>query len=83
MENSENSVIYRDIFTNVDLEYKQLADGIKEDIILKTPDASNFYSFIIKTGGLTPQLHDDNSVGFYSDPRGEEPGEMTLYQSRK
>ena len=76
MENNENSVIYRDIFPGVDIEYKQLADGIKEDIILNTPDTSNHFTFNIKTGGLTPLLHEDNSIGFYTDPKGEEPGEM-------
>lgn len=31
----ENTVIYRDIFQNVDIAYTALANGIKENIILK------------------------------------------------
>ncbi|MCG1024920.1 DNRLRE domain-containing protein, partial [Dehalobacter sp.] len=72
----ENTVTYPEVYSGVDLEYTQLPDGVKEDIILKAPGTSNYFTFNLKTGGLTPKLQDDGSIGLFTASNGKTPGEI-------
>ena len=47
------SVIYRDVVANVDIAYTVQAGVLKEDIVLKSKNASNSFKFRLNTDGLT------------------------------
>jgi hypothetical protein len=59
---SGSQVTYADIYPNVDLRYTLLANGAKEDIILKAPAAAGVYAFVLSAPGLNARLVDDGSV---------------------
>jgi len=52
------SVLYKNIYPEVDLEYKADSDWVKEDIILNSYTGQNTFSFELKTAQLTPVLKD-------------------------
>lgn len=62
VENASQSVIYKDIIRNTDLEYIVNGSGLKENIIVNKPlDDCNF-SFEITADNLKLILQEDNSV---------------------
>lgn len=73
---NNDTVTYPEIFSGVDLEYTQLPDGVKENIVLKAPGTSNYVTFNLKTGGLTPKLEADGSIGLYTAGDGKVPGTL-------
>lgn len=63
----ENTVIYRDIFENVDIAYTVLANGIKENIILKKPTEKNEYNFVMNLKGVKAEQQKDDLIVFKDD----------------
>lgn len=53
---------YQSVAPDVDLNYTMLPDGIKEDIVLKSPNTSSTFTFEMKMENLTYQLAEDGSV---------------------
>jgi len=50
---------YEDILPQVDLEYALLGDILKENLILKSADAPDTYTFVYEMGGLEMSLEDE------------------------
>lgn len=50
------TVVYKDIYPNVDLEYTADSDWLKENIILSTYTSQNTFSFELQTSQLNPIL---------------------------
>ncbi len=50
------TAIYRNVFPATDLEYVLTGNDIKENIIVKSPQSTYEYAFILRLTGLVPQL---------------------------
>ena len=61
-ENLTSSLIYEDVFPGVDLRYETSGYNIKEEIIVRQPQNSYRYDFLLTMNGLTARLNDDGSV---------------------
>lgn len=63
----ESAVLYKNVYSNTDIEYQILPDSIKENIIInKAPTDKLSYTYSLKTNGATAILNDDNSVSVIS-----------------
>ena len=67
---SEASVIYRDLYPDIDFEYIIDNDALKENIIINQFSGKNSFSFNIQSPQLTPTLR-DNEV-YFLDKAGAE-----------
>ena len=65
LENLLSSVIYRDILTNVDIEYILNGSSIKENIIIKEKTNEYSYAFELDLNGLSATLEEDGSVSIF------------------
>ena len=65
------SVTYPGILSNADLRYETFSDGLKENIILKSPDVSNSFKFNFTANGLTPEAMDGGSIVLKDDKSDE------------
>ena len=54
-----SGVLYEDILENTDLEYYLIGDRIKENLILKSADAPDSFTFVYETGDLEMSLEDN------------------------
>ena len=70
-ENLTSSLIYEDVFPGVDLRYETSGYNIKEEIIVRQPQNSYRYDFLLTMNGLTARLNDDGSVHLINED-GEE-----------
>ncbi|GAA0456326.1 ricin-type beta-trefoil lectin domain protein [Actinoplanes campanulatus] len=57
-----DTATYPEILPGTDLELRSLNDGLKENIILKSPAAGNEWVFPLKLEGLTPKQQADGSI---------------------
>lgn len=65
---TESAVLYKNVYSNTDIEYQILPDSIKENIIInKAPTDKLSYTYSLKTNGATAILNDDNSVSVISN----------------
>lgn len=55
-------VLYRNVFSNVDLQYEIFSYHVKESIVLNRKCDSYAFGFYLDLQGLTPALQDDGSV---------------------
>ncbi len=55
-------VTYADVYPDVDLRYTLLDLGVKEDIVLKTPEAATSFVWVMETPGLDAVLQSDGSI---------------------
>jgi len=55
-------VTYPGVFRDVDLELGAVAAGVKESLVLRSPDAPTEYVFPLTLSGLTPRLAADGSL---------------------
>ncbi|KPU44236.1 tRNA3(Ser)-specific nuclease WapA precursor [Oxobacter pfennigii] len=69
--NDTFSVTYPEILSDVDLKYVTFSDGLKENIILKSPDAANSYTFNFMSNGLLPEKQNDGSIALKDENTGE------------
>ncbi|MEV6345204.1 hypothetical protein [Actinoplanes sp. NPDC051851] len=53
---------YPDVLPGTDLELQTFTEGVKETLVLASPDAGNEWVFPLRLGGLTPRMTDDGSV---------------------
>ncbi|PZG00164.1 Teneurin-1 [Micromonospora deserti] len=56
------TAFYRDVLPYTDLELTTFDAGIKETLILRSPEAASSWLFPLRLTGLTPRLTDDGSV---------------------
>jgi hypothetical protein len=59
---SKDEVTYREVLPKVDLTLAARTGGMKETIVLRSPDAPHSYVFPLRTTGLTPRLADGQVV---------------------
>ena len=63
-ENLYSSLIYQDVFPDVDLKYTASGYNVKEQIIVNAAQSSYRYDFLLNLEGLTAELNEDGSVSF-------------------
>lgn len=61
-ENLQASILYEDVFSNVDLIYTAYGMNFKEQIVVKESQNSYRYDFLLKLEGLTATTNSDGSV---------------------
>lgn len=66
-----SSLVYEDVFKNIDLQYILRGGNLKENIIVKEPADSCSYSFDLHTEGLVPAMAEDGSVLLKDQDLGE------------
>lgn len=68
---ARDSITYADALPGVDVTYKVLASGVKEDLVLDQPLEAGIkpeFRFSISTDGLSPVIQEDGSVDFVDGP---------------
>ena len=60
-----SETIYKDVFPNVDLQYFVSSTGIKENIILKSAEASTEFNINYKVADLSANLTDEHTISLY------------------
>jgi hypothetical protein len=63
-EVTDNSIIYRNVFENTDLEYIVSPDKLKENIIVHAPAENYSYKFQLILDGIKPQKREDGGINF-------------------
>jgi RHS repeat-associated protein len=66
-----NSILYPNVYQDVDLRQIVTDDGLKEDLILKKYNGRNTFVFAIKMAGVNAVKEDDGSISFYKKGKGE------------
>lgn len=67
MDKLTSTVLYKDVYENVDLEYVVLPTGLKENIILKSDAAQMVFEAEYKSNGLIPEQLDEKTIVLKSD----------------
>ena len=62
LKNITTETLYKDVFSNVDLQYFVTTTGIKENIILKSSKAQNEFTLNYKIPNLTAKQKDDKTI---------------------
>ena len=62
LDNITSNAEYKNIYNNVDLQCNVTTKGVKENIVLNSPNAKNEYVISYNIGKLTPKLKDDNCI---------------------
>ncbi|MEU9866131.1 DNRLRE domain-containing protein, partial [Streptomyces sp. NPDC047971] len=57
-------VTYAGVLPDTDVQLVPLAEGFKENIVLKSPNAGNSWTFPLEAKGLTPRIAADGDVEF-------------------
>lgn len=71
LNNVKSSIIYEDVYDNVDLYYEVYGTSVKEKIIVKEPSDAYTYTFELQLNGLLPRLEKDGSISLYDPDLGE------------
>ena len=66
LDNITSNAEYKNIYSNVDLQCNVTTKGVKENIVLNSPNVNNEYVISYKIGKLTPKLKDDNTIDLYN-----------------
>ena len=69
----ENKVSLREILPEVDMELSSLADGLKEDLILRSTAAQRVFTFPLTLSGLSAKVDEAGDLVF-TDAAGAEAG---------
>lgn len=72
---SSSAIIYKSVFTDIDLKYTVAPEKIKEDIILNKPSSVESFVFNISAPGLEVKINDDKSISFVNP---DKPYEMVF-----
>lgn len=65
----KNSIIYKDIYPNIDINYTVAGTKLKEDIIMNSFTGQNIFSYEIKLKGL--DVLEDESGIYFEDNKGQ------------
>jgi len=60
-----HKIDYKDITTDTDISYEVQPNGLKETLILKSPNVPTTFSYILKMANLTYKPQPDGTVAFY------------------
>lgn len=69
---ASSSVIYENVLPDTDFEYIVNPRGIKENIIVKTPQEKYQYSFTLDLGGLVAVQNGDGSISLHEPGKPDE-----------
>ncbi|MGW1929527.1 LamG-like jellyroll fold domain-containing protein [Streptomyces sp. NPDC001919] len=58
------TVTYADVLPDTDVQLVPLAEGFKENVVLRSPQAANSWTFPLAVKGLTPRVAEDGDVEF-------------------
>ncbi|MFB8082639.1 LamG-like jellyroll fold domain-containing protein [Streptomyces sp. NPDC056013] len=58
------TVTYADVLPETDVQLVPLAEGFKENVVLRSPQAANSWTFPLAVKGLTPRVAADGDVEF-------------------
>ena len=61
-DNLSSSIIYENVFPDVDIRYTNWSYHTKEEIIVKDLQNSYSYDFLLTLKGLTPRMNEDGSL---------------------
>ncbi len=71
LEGLTSEIIYKNILSDVDLQYVITSGNIKENIIVKSKQDSYNYSFTLKLNNLEAEKATDGSISIYDPNTGE------------
>ncbi|WP_244317354.1 LamG-like jellyroll fold domain-containing protein [Streptomyces bauhiniae] len=63
-EDENGTLLYADALPGTDVQLAPIADGFKENLVLRSKDADNSWLFALDAKGLTPRIADDGDVEF-------------------
>ena len=63
-DNLYSSLVYQDVFPDIDLKYTASGYNVKEQIIVNAAQSSYRYDFLLNLEGLTAEMNEDGSVSF-------------------
>ena len=66
LDNITSNAEYKNIYNNVDLQCNVTTKGVKENIVLNSPNVNNEYVISYNIGKLIPKLKDDNTIDLYN-----------------
>ncbi|OKJ52270.1 Teneurin-1 [Streptomyces sp. CB02009] len=61
---ANGTVTYADVLPETDVQLVPLAEGFKENVVLRSPQAANSWTFPLAVKGLTPRVAADGDVEF-------------------
>ncbi|MGW5659347.1 LamG-like jellyroll fold domain-containing protein [Streptomyces sp. NPDC003758] len=61
---TDGTVVYNGVLPDTDVQLVPIADGFKENVVLRSPDAANSWVFKLDAQGLTPRLAENGDVDF-------------------
>ncbi|MFF9626852.1 LamG-like jellyroll fold domain-containing protein [Streptomyces griseosporeus] len=61
---TDGTIAYNGVLPDTDVQLVPIADGFKENVVLRSPDAANSWTFKLDAQGLTPRLADNGDVEF-------------------
>ncbi|MFB7371361.1 LamG-like jellyroll fold domain-containing protein [Streptomyces sp. NPDC056222] len=61
---ADGTVTYAGVLPDTDVQLVPLAEGFKENIVLRSPQAANSWTFPLAVKGLTPRMAADGDVEF-------------------
>ncbi|MEV4942876.1 LamG-like jellyroll fold domain-containing protein [Streptomyces zaomyceticus] len=67
---ANGTVTYTGVLPETDVQLVPLAEGFKENIVLRSPQAANSWTFPLAVKGLTPRVAEDGDVEF-TDAKGK------------
>jgi len=70
-EKIQSSLLYRDVFPGIDLQYTTFGYNIKEQIVVNEPQESYRFDFLLESTGLHAVLNENGSISFLDDSENE------------
>ncbi|HVF06312.1 MAG TPA: polymorphic toxin-type HINT domain-containing protein [Frankiaceae bacterium] len=71
---TDNKVTYRGVLPGVDLKFEATSAGVKEDIVLASPDVPDTYEFPMRLQGVDAVIDPESGDVVYRDADGSEVG---------
>jgi len=72
LENLSSAVVYKNVFQSTDMEVIVGSTGIKQYLVVDTPQAGYIYYYDIDLGGLVPAAQEDGSILLFEPGNTEE-----------
>ncbi|MBP3700633.1 MAG: DNRLRE domain-containing protein, partial [Lachnospiraceae bacterium] len=70
-QNLTSSILYEDVYADVDILYTAYSHNIKEEILIKEPMSSYRFDFLLNLDGLSVILNEDGSVSLTNSAQQE------------
>ena len=66
-DNLQSSILYEDVFPNIDLLYTKYSHHVKEQIIVNAPQSSYRYDFALNLDGVDAVQNEDGSINLVNE----------------